>query len=167
MALGKDTDRVFKIGGGILYLKEMPSGSFTEIGYLGGTKIVEKVDSEKVYDETGKHVGSFNGNRDVTLESTLLQSAVDEIDLLKDSADKIYMARYQVLREDGNYHLFSFFNCKIIRDFEINFDNTPRRLPLRLDVMYSDDEDYLDYWDHKEVAAAPEDDDWPDYVAPA
>ena len=160
MALGKNTARVFKIGGGKLSLKELPSGSYQDVGYLQGTKITEKVDEEKVYDETGKKVGTFYGNTDATLTSTLLQTSKEEIDLLRNSSGKTYAARYQVLREDGKVHLFSGYKCVLSRNLELNFDNTPRKLPLTMELQF--DETAQAAWKHAETSNNPPlEGDWP------
>lgn len=160
MALGKNTARVFKIGGGKLQLKELPSGSYQDVGYLQGTKITEKVDVEKVYDETGKKVGTFYGNVDANLTTILLQTSKEEIDMIRNSSGKTFAGRYTVKREDGKNHLFSFYKCVLSRDVDLSFDNTPRKLPITVELQY--DDTAAASWKHAETTNDPPlEGDWP------
>jgi len=140
MALGFDSTRAFKKGGGYLQLKELPSGDFEKVGFIKDTKLTDETEMESDFDERGKKVASHEGNSDARLTTTLMQASKEEIDFVRDSKGKIYSLRYAAKREDGNWHLFEATLVKIRPRLELNFDNTPRYIPLEIELLHDEDE---------------------------
>jgi len=160
MALGKDKTRIFKIGGGYLSLKELPSGSFLDIGYIEGSKIIETIEDEDDYDERGYQVASLDGNTTAEFQSVMKQASMDEINLIRNSAGKHYSLRYYVVREDGTVHMIEAAYCKIVRALEVPFDNTKRLIPIRIKLLYDDTQ--ASHWDQAEGSNDPPlEADWP------
>jgi len=100
MALAKNATRIRVQGGGRLELKEQPSGSWLDVGYLGGSEIVTESNDIIVHDERGVLVSQQEGNVTVKFNSNLLQSGIDEVKLLRDCKGKTYQARYTVQLPD-------------------------------------------------------------------
>ena len=79
MALGKDNTSIRVQGGGTLFLKELPSGTLDDIGYLQESEIEHSVDSILVNDERGEQVGDYDCNEKDVFRTTLLQTTEDEL----------------------------------------------------------------------------------------
>jgi len=163
MALGKDRTRINIKGGGLLQLKELPAGSFLDVGYLKESEIIDNHATEDNNAETGEYVGLLLGDRKVIFKSALMQSSKDEIDLIRNSVGKTYEGRYQVPIADGTnvWQLWALGELQIVPNFNLNFSTKRRDIPLELVLLKGGTTGK--YYETAEVANEPPlEGDWPD-----
>jgi hypothetical protein len=116
MSLGKNRTRVNVKGGGTLKLREMSptqTDAFSEAGYLGGTDLNDEHSMLEIIDETGNLIDAQSGARKCILTTTLKQSGIDEINLLKNAVGKYYDAYYVVKGSNGTFQELSMGVCKL------------------------------------------------------
>ena len=161
MALGKNRERVNIKGGGVLEIKT--DATWEIVGYLGGTHLVDETTVEDQHDETGEYVRMLPGNRKVTVETTLLQTNKDEVDLIRNNAGlDTVEARYRVaITESATivWQLWAFGICQIVPKIDLNFAVEARRLPMTIILLPGTSTGK--YYDMDEVDDPVEELDWP------
>jgi hypothetical protein len=97
MALLKSRPRIYVRGLGNLYLREKEPSvgtEFSDVGYLEGTNPEDARETEDLIAETGQLVDIVEKSDNFSLSSVLMQTGIDEIDLARTGAAKVYAARY-------------------------------------------------------------------------
>lgn len=167
MSLQKAKERVRVQGGGTLELKELPAGSWLDVGYLAQSEIVTTAEDIEIHDERGVLVTQQEGNVTVKFNSTLLQSGVDEIKLLRDAKLKEYQARYRVRMPNdssGNavWQAWTLgYRAKLSRSSNVPFQTGQANgIPISLTLTPGPTTDY--YYDVSASSSEASDDgDWP------
>ena len=116
MALGKDRRRVNVKGGGLLRLREIsPSqtDTFSDVGYLGGSGLNDEHSMIEIIDEVGNLIDALSGARKAVFTTTLKQSTLDEINLLKNAVGKYYDLYYYVKLANGSIQELTAIPVKI------------------------------------------------------
>ncbi len=99
MALQKARTRINVKGGGLLKLREIsPSqvDAFVDAGYLGGSGLNDEHSMIEIVDEVGNLIDALSGSRIAKFTTTLKQSTLDEINLIKNANGKYYDMYYYV-----------------------------------------------------------------------
>ncbi len=116
MALSRLRTRLNVKGGGILKIREISpnaSDAFLDCGWLGGTDVDDNRDPQTIKDERGFVVDVLEGGQMAMIKTTLLQSGIDEINLLRNAGSHYYDAYYEALLANGNTQQLSAAICKI------------------------------------------------------
>lgn len=104
MALGKARNSIVVKGGGNLQLREMnpTPGSFLSVGYLKSTSVVVEHSMVEHVAENGLLINYQSAGDKITVTAQLMQSAIDELNLLNNADGKVYELYYSVLLPNGN-----------------------------------------------------------------
>lgn len=163
MALGKNRARVNIKGGGVLEISIDEGTSWSVVGYLENTHIVDESEVVDQHDEAGEYVRMLPGNQKVSVETVLLQTNKEEIDLVRNNAGlDTVLARYQVgITESSTivWQIWAFGACQIVPKIDLNFATETRKLPLSL-VLHKGTVTGK-YYDVAEVDSPIEELDWP------
>lgn len=123
-------------GGGILKCRELaPSASdaFLDLGYLGGTDIGDTHNMVDVIDERGLQVEYLDGGNKVVITSSLQQSDIDLINLLRGAGSKLYEFFYQVVLRNTKVQEFNIPLGRIMAGVQLKFAAaTPRAIPVEI-----------------------------------
>lgn len=137
MALAKNRSSILVRGLGTFQVKEVSpvsAANFSNMGYLENTQIVDEATTEDIMAETGRAVNFLVRERKYGGTANLLQTAIDELNLLKDSATKIYAIRYHghsgTSAGTSKFQFFSFNNARIRAGFERTFQSGKQIMPL-------------------------------------
>lgn len=126
-------------GGGLLKVRELsptPTNSFTDVGYLGESKLIDSYTMIESKDDAGHFVDVKEAGQVVKFESSLLQTSKAEIDFMRLAAAKAFEAYYRVRLNNGNYQEYLFPVCRIIPGQELDFKAGERRIKLTLFALY-------------------------------
>lgn len=116
MALTKARTRINVKGGGLLKLREISptqTDAFVDAGYLGGTDLNDEHSMLEIVDEVGNLVDALSGARKAVLTTTLKQTTLDEINLIKNASGKYYDAYYYVKLANTYVQELTAIPCKI------------------------------------------------------
>lgn len=130
MALGKSRLKIAVKGGGTLQIRELyptPTNSYSDLGYVENDIVLEESDVIDSVDETGLVIQSQSGNKKLTWKSTLLQTGIDEINLLRNADGKYYDLYYSVLLPNGNTQEFRVWLCKLKPNLNLEFSSGATR----------------------------------------
>jgi hypothetical protein len=97
MALGKSLPRINLQGGGDLRVRELyptPTDNWSVVGYIQGTNLADAHEVMEIVDETGEQIDEVPTGQSVTITTQLMQSTIDEMNLVKDAASKYYELYY-------------------------------------------------------------------------
>lgn len=105
--------------------------NFSDIGYLDSSVFPEDVSNvEDIQDEAGNFVDQKEISRIVKARLNLLQSGIDEVNLLRNADGKYYAVRYCGLLNSGEFQYFCFENAKIVPGFTKNYTPGKQILPV-------------------------------------
>jgi len=97
----RDKGAITKYGGGIIKILEVDDSgtpvtgaSAIDLGYIQETVFSDQTETEAVSDETGNKVQEFEGQRNVKLTATLMQTGKDVLDLVKEVRGKYWQVYY-------------------------------------------------------------------------
>lgn len=139
MALEKSRTRIAIKGGGTLRIRELyptATNSFSDLGYIENDILLEESDMIDSIDETGLIVQTQSGNKKVTWKSVLLQTGIDEINLLRNADGKYYDLYYSVVLPNGNTQEFRVWLCKIKPVLNLEFSaTTPRKIEVEFTAL--------------------------------
>jgi hypothetical protein len=143
MALGKNRTRINIKGGGLLKIEEITSGgALTTMRDVGFIKSVNFTDDHAMVESVsadGKFLNNQSGGNKPSLVVTLLQTTIDEINLLKDIVNRLYHVYYQVLLDGPvvTYQELYMPCCRISQGLVLNFASaTERTLELKVSVLW-------------------------------
>lgn len=137
MANARSRQRINVKGGGKLYIRQLspaPSNNWVDIGYLEENDLDDKsamIDSE---DERGDFIDTKQGGRKVMWKTTLKQTGVDEINLLKNSDGIYYELYYDVVLANTYHQEYNMHLVKIDNSVTLKFAKASER---KLQVMFS------------------------------
>lgn len=126
-------------GGGLLKVRELdptPTTSFTDLGYLGESKLSDTYNVVESKDDAGHFIDAKEAGEMVKFESSLLQTSKTEIDFMKNAADKYFEAYYQVKLNNGSYQEYLFPVCRITPGAEMEFKAGERRIKITVNALY-------------------------------
>lgn len=106
MALGFDRRAISVKGGGTLKIREIdptPATPFDAIGFITDTTFGDEHTLVESIDDAGHFIDNKSGAQHVTIKSTLMQTSLDEINLMKNAETKYYEAYYDVVL-NNTYH---------------------------------------------------------------
>ena len=116
MAVSRDRTRQNAKGGGLLQLRQISpnaSNTFLDVGYLGGTDLDDKHETIDAKDETGIYVDLLDGGQVAQIKSVLMQSSIDEINLVKTASGLYFELYYKVNLNNGRIQEINAAICKI------------------------------------------------------
>lgn len=139
MALGKNRSRVSVKGGGLLKLRQIsptPSDTFLDVGFLQSTSLDDKYDMMTAKDERGFVIDFVTGGEEPVITAVLLQSTIDEVNLIKNADGIYYEAYYYCKLANGNIQELDIPLCKIKPGPKLDFKAaTERTLSLELHML--------------------------------
>jgi hypothetical protein len=164
MALGKKRHRVNIRGGGIFEVCDNEEFIYSELGYLESTRLLDEIETEDIYYETGRYQSLLCGNEKVVVETTLLQTNKDEIDFIRNNAGNEILARYRVPITESETIIWQLwrlgYRCIVVPRIDLNFATETRKLPLLLILKPGSVSG--DYYNLVEVDDPIQAGDWPD-----
>ncbi len=131
MALQRSRTRINVKGGGVLKLREISptqTDTFSDAGYLGGTDLTDEHSILEITEEAGTLVDALSGARKAVIKTTLKQSSIDEINLLKNAVGKYYDLYYYVKLANGSVQELSAIPCKIKPGPVLSFKSATERV---------------------------------------
>lgn len=130
MALQKSRTRINVKGGGLLKIREIypaQSDTWLDVGYLGGTDLTDEHNMIEIVEEAGNFIDALSGSQKVTIVTTLKQTSIDEINLLKNTTGKYFDAYYYVKLANGNVQEISAIPVKIMPGPVLSFQSATER----------------------------------------
>jgi len=143
--MAKNRRHIFVKGLGNLHVRQVDpvaETSYSDLGWLGGTKVSDVYDMEPVRDERGVLVDILEHGEEVTMESSLLQSAKAQIDATKDVASQYHSVRYFGLENSTVYKYICFELARIIPGFSTDFKPGQRRIPVVIKAIDQQEFDF-------------------------
>lgn len=139
MALLKSRDRVSVKGGGLLKIRQIaptPSDTWLDVGYLGETNLEDTRNMVESMDERGFTIDYLEGSSAPLIRSTLKQTSIDEINLLKNDSGIYYEVYYYVKTGKGYFQELDILLAKLKPGPVLQFAAaTERTLVLELHML--------------------------------
>lgn len=139
MSNALDRQRINAKGGGEFFIRELgptPSNTYLSLGYLDSSKLLDDPQMVGDPDEGGNQIAKISGGQDVKWQTTLKQSSIAEINLLRNAAGKFYEGYYAVTLENGNIQEISIPLLQIIPKLELAFAAaTERKIPVEIQCL--------------------------------
>jgi hypothetical protein len=137
----RDKGAITKYGGGVIKILEVDdsgtpiSGArVIDLGYIQETVFSDQTEVEAVNDETGNKVQEFEGQRNVKLTATLMQTNKDVLDLVKEVRGKYYQVYYLSSKNiNGNAQEIVFAIGRIKPAIELN--SLQKRVPIEINFL--------------------------------
>lgn len=133
MALGKSRDRFSNKGGGLVKLAELTSGGalvvMDDAGYVDESGL--NIDPKMVQwdDERGFVIQALDAGEEWRFKAKLMQSSIDEINLIKNSRNKYYHMYYKsAALPNGNIQEIYLPLVKIVSVLDLPFKRGEKRL---------------------------------------
>jgi len=130
LALSRDRTRINVKGGGLAKIREISgtqSDTFSDLGYLGGSDVNDEHNFMEIIDETGSLIDALSGGQKAYIKTTLKQSSIDEINLLKNAVGKYYDFYYYAKLNNGRFQELSAIPCKIKPGAVLSFKSATER----------------------------------------
>lgn len=138
MSLGKDRSRINVKGLGNLEIRErepVDAADFDDVGRLQGTDFADESTVVEVVDEQGNLVDALESERKGSIKSALLQSSIEEWNIMRNSLGKYYAARYFGLSRPEIFHYICIEEAKIIPTITKSFKPGLQPLPLEIKML--------------------------------
>lgn len=116
MALQKDRSRINVKGGGDLRIRELkptPTSTFSKIGHIKGTDFIDEHTMVESIDDSGNYIDTNSGARKAMIKSVLMQSSLEEINLMRNAVGKYYEVYYRCVLANGSIQELSIAVAKI------------------------------------------------------
>ena len=126
-------------GGGTLKVREIdptPAASFTDVGFLGDSKIADIYNMVESKDDAGNYIDTKEAGEMVTFESTLKQTSKTQIDFMRTAKDKYFEAYYPCLLNNGDTQEWLFMVCRITPGAEMEFKPGERTIKLTVKALW-------------------------------
>jgi hypothetical protein len=152
MALTRSRLRQSVVGIGRANIRETePSvgAAMLDLGYLEFIDLLIESDMEDFQDATGYTVNRLTRTRKVSGVITLSQVGADEIDLIRNAAEKVYALNFYGLVATGMFHFWAFDVVRLDPKATISYKPEKRTLQLPFtalrqnDLSYSVPEEYF------------------------
>lgn len=147
MALGKNRLAFFVYGLGTMELcQRVPVANvvFDNAGYLEATVINDTPTMVDIVPETGDLVSTLRSAQKVTLKTSLQQSGIDEINLIRGAANLVYAIRYHGKASDSNLYQFWAFEQAMVRpNPQLTYNVGKRILVMEADIIVQDELTYI------------------------
>jgi len=147
MALGKSRQRIFVHGLGncdVMELDPNPAIDFSDVGYLQDTVIEQSSTTESIIDESGALVDEKVKSLSVNFQTNLMQTGIDEINLIRNSTYKHFAIRYYGNADANNRFQYFVIPCaKIIPSWQKKF--SPEKQLIAMNVKAIDLSDELGF----------------------
>jgi len=147
MALGKSRQRIFVHGLGNCDVRELnpnPANDYSNVGYLQDTLIEQASTTESIIDESGALVDEKVKSLSVNFQTNLMQTGIDEINLIRNSTYKHYAIRYYGNTDVNNRFQYFLIPCaKIIPSWQKKF--SPEKQLIAMNVKAIDLSDELGF----------------------
>lgn len=136
-ALGKNRDSMNVKGGGLLKSAVIASGgilaTMDDLGYLAGTDLVIDAKEVEFDDERGFKINVLSGGEEWRIKSTLMQTSIDEYNLIKNGINEYRHFYYQVKLANGRYQEIYIPLGKIVSNVSLSFKpGEKRNLPIEI-----------------------------------
>jgi len=140
MALGKSRTSINVKGGGDFWIRELSptaTNTYSQLGYIASTDFIDEASMVGEPDEAGNLIDSKRGARKCTVSIVLKQTGIDEINLLKNAANKYYEGYYKVPVKNGTMvQEVSIPLMKITPKISLKFASaTERQLPVDITML--------------------------------
>lgn len=137
----RDKGAITKYGGGIIKILEvddsgtpLSGATAIDLGYIQETVFSDQTETEAVNDETGNKVQEFEGQRNVKLTATLMQTGKDVLDLVKQVRGKYYQVYYLSSKDiNGKKQEIVFAIGRIKPAIELN--SLQKRVPIEINFL--------------------------------
>jgi hypothetical protein len=137
----RDKGAITKYGGGVIKILEVDdsgtpvSGATAiDLGYIQETVFSDQTETEAVSDETGNKVQEFEGQRNVKLTATLMQTNKEVLDLVKEVRGKYYQVYYLSSKNiNGKAQEIVFAIGRIKPAIELN--SLQKRVPIEINFL--------------------------------
>lgn len=129
MALGLDRRRINVKGGGTLFIREIdptPTAAFASVGFIKEDSFFDEHTMVESVDSAGRYIDTKSGSQHVRFETQLMQTSIDEINLLRNAflgsdAGRYYEIYYQVPLNNGDKQEFLFPVARITPNVNLQF----------------------------------------------
>lgn len=132
LALARDRTRINVKGGGLLKTEVIASGgsavTMLDLGYLDESGLTIERNMTEFRDDKGNVINVISGGEDWKFDIVLQQSSIDEINLVKNSADEFRHFYYQNKLANGRFQEIYIPLAKIINALELKFKAPDKRL---------------------------------------
>ncbi|MBE3141478.1 MAG: hypothetical protein IMZ53_12960 [Thermoplasmata archaeon] len=141
MANQLDRSRFNVKGGGRVYVRQIypdPSAgaaTFLDLGVVGGGDFDDAHDMIPIYDGAGNLWDNQSGKQTAVITFDLLQSGLDEINLIRNSGGKFYEVYYPVLLSNGSTQELDAAICKFDQNLKLAFKVGHRTIPLKVYML--------------------------------
>jgi hypothetical protein len=107
------------------------------LGRLQGTTLTDERESSDSFDEMGTLVATFDGDRNIQIESALMQSSKDMIDFLtKEAPSKFFALKYVVGMATKGKQIVVMRKVKLVAKFKAEYkQKTDRLLAVTLKIL--------------------------------
>ena len=137
----RDKGAVTKYGGGVIKILEVDDSgtpisgrSAIDLGYVQETIFTDQTETEAVSDETGNKVQEFEGQRNVKLTATLMQTNKQVLDLVKMVRGKYYQVYYLSSKDINGYRQEIIFAIGRIKP-AIELNSLQKRVPIEINFL--------------------------------
>jgi hypothetical protein len=137
----RDKGAITKYGGGIIKILEVDdsgtpiSGAEAiDLGYIQETIFTDQTETEAVSDETGNKVQEFEGQRNVKLTATLMQTGKDVLELVKQVRGKYYQVYYLSSKDVNRKKQEIVFAIGRIKP-AIELNSLQKRVPIEINFL--------------------------------
>jgi hypothetical protein len=116
MALQRDRSRINVKGGGLMKIRQIApaaSDSFLDVGYIKDSELGDAFTMVDSINDAGKFIDTNAGAHKVVWKTTLMQSSIDEINLIRTAEGKYFDLYYSCPLANGNVQEFSAAIVKI------------------------------------------------------
>jgi len=137
--MAKDRRQISVKGGGTLKVRQIdptPNNTFTDLGFLGESKLTDAYNMIESKDDAGNYIDTKEAGEEVTFESSLLQTAKEQIDFMKNAKDQYFECYYPVLLNNGKYQEILIPVARIIPGEELEFKAGERRIKLTIKALW-------------------------------
>lgn len=169
MALGKDRKRIL-IGGGYVYVKdysESESPLYHPVGHTKESQVIDSNAQEDANDETGEYVGMLLGDVLQVIKTAFMQTSKEEIDLIRNLANKRCAVLYLVPVISGGdvrIDVYEFTEARVVPQVDMTFSTKLRTLPVEFrtlaqaeDLFCVDMHEDFPFWGREDLTFAETD----------
>lgn len=138
MALGLKRTSINVKGGGDIQIREIdptPSDTFLSLGSVKDVNFIDAYGMVESIDGAGDFIDNKPGSRAAMVTATLMQTTKDEIDVMKDAADKLYELYYTVTLNNASFQEFVAPIVRITPGMNLTFASATERT-IALDIKF-------------------------------
>ena len=135
MALGRYRTRITAKGLGKLEVMQTaptPDSDFLDAGWLDqqGTEILDAQADEVIKDENGRVTNVLQSDHAIKMQTSLLQTSIDEMNLIRRASGRLYAIRYSGSPGPGMAHYYCFEQARISPSMPRGYKPSKQLLPF-------------------------------------